>query len=205
MKRKKWTAKEDITEALLKFRDKRRWQLAWRRYILEKKPSAAYAPYFGLDVTGCREWIELQFTDGLTWDNFAKAWQFDHIVPITYFNFDDEQDLRLCWNFMNIRVEKIDLDKNRGNRIDILAAKPYFQHLYDTTHYAFCSKMIDKLSSIEMSTIESLPAIESFIINNKEKLDTTASLSQEEFENFNQGISLQNILLERAILKKFGG
>jgi hypothetical protein len=204
MERKKWTPKEEITDALLKFREKRKWQLALRRYILEKKAAAAYAPYFGLDVNGFRGWIELQFTEDLNWDNFAKTWQFDHIVPVTYFDFDNEEDLKLCWNFINIRVEKLELNKNRGNRIDVLAVKPYFQDLYDKTGYGFCLRMIHKLSQIEISNIESHPAIENFIINNIEHLENIATLSQDEFEKFNQGTSIKDILLEREILRKFG-
>jgi hypothetical protein len=64
--------------------------------------------------------------------------------------------------------------------------------------------MIEKLAIIEASNIESHPAIENFIINNKEHLENIATLSKEEFEKFNLGISLSDILLEREILRKFG-
>lgn len=204
MERKKWTPNLKVTDELLKFREKRKWQLALRRYVLEKKPAQAYAPYFGLDVEGFRQWIALQFTDELNWDNFATAWQFDHIVPVTYFDFSKEEDLVLCWNFINIRVERLELNKARGNRIDVLAVKPYFQDMYTKTGYKFCQKMIDKLAIIEVSNIESHPGIENFILKNKEHLEMIATLSREEFARFNQGISLKDILLEREILKKFG-
>lgn len=204
MERKKWTPKEEITDDLLKFREKRKWQLALRRYVLEKKASSFYAPYFGLDVNGFREWISIQFEGDLNWENFASSWQFDHIVPVTYFDFDNEEDLKLCWNFINIRVEKLESNKNRSNRIDILAAKPYFEQLYDKTGYPFCLKMVDKLELLVASNIKSKPEIEQFIISNKEYLQNIASLQQEEFERLNQGVSLSDILLEREILKKFG-
>lgn len=205
MERKKWTPKEEVTDALLKFREKRKWQLALRRYIMEKKAASFYAPYFGLDVNGFREWIELQFTDELNWDNFAQAWQFGHAVPVNYFDFEKEEDLRLCWNFINIRVESLDFNKSRGSAIDILAVKPYFQNLYNKTAYAPCLKMIEKLTQIEVSSRVSYPAIENFIINNKEHLENIATLSRDEFEQFNQGVSVKDILLEREILKRFGG
>ena len=205
MSRKKWTPNTEVTEALLIFREKRKWQLALRRYVIESKAAEAYAPYFGLDVNGFREWIELQFTEELNWDNFATAWQFDHIVPVTYFDFSTEDDLILCWNFINIRVERIEFNKNRGNRIDVFAVKPYFQDLYSRTGYAFCQKMIEKLAVIEVSNIESNPAIENFIIQNKEHLEMIATLNIEGFARFNQSVSIKDILLEREILKKFGG
>jgi hypothetical protein len=205
MQRKKWTAKTEVTKELLLFREKRKWQLALRRYVLEKMPAAGYATYFGLDINGFREWISLQFNDELNWDNFAVAWQFDHIVPVTYFDFSVEEELELCWNFINTRVEKLELNKNRGNRIDVLAVKPYFEDLYNKTGHIYCFKMIEKLEKIEVSNIISNPAIENFIINNKEHLTTLSTLSQDEFYRLNQGTTLKDILLEREIFKKFGG
>ena len=205
MTRKKWTPKSEITEALLKFREKRKWQLALRRYIIESKAAEAYAPYFGLDVLGFRQWIALQFTEGLNWENFASVWQFDHIVPVTYFDFANPDDLYLCWNFINIRVGEINLNKNPGNRIDVMAAKPYFLQLYNKTHYAFCHKMIEKLDQIAVSNIISEPAIENFINSNKGRLEMISTFNQEEFAKYNSGVSLNDIILEREILKKFGG
>ncbi len=204
MARKKWTAQEEVTDELLKFRKKRKWQQALRRYVLEKKAAANYAPYFGIDVNGFRQWFELQFIDGLNWDNFAKAWQFDHIVPVIYFDFNVEEDLKLCWNFINIRVEKVELNKNRGNRIDVMAVKPYFQDLYNKTNYSYCLKMLEKLTLIEVANIVSNPAIENFIIKNKEHFQIISTLDIEEFEKFNQGVPIKDILLEREILKKYG-
>jgi hypothetical protein len=196
--------KKELTPELKKFNEKRRWQIALRRYVLKKTAAAVYAPYFGIDINGFREWIELQFTPNLHWENFGKAWQFDHIVPTTYFDFENTEDLMLCWNFVNIRVEKLHLNKARGNRIDVLAVKPYFEDLYNRTGYVYCLKMIKKLTIIEVSNIESHPAIESFLINNKERLESIATLSVHEFEKFNHGVLIKDIFLEREILKKFG-
>ena len=204
MERKKWTAKSEITDSLLKFREKRKWQLALRRYVLEKNISATYAFYFGLGIEQFRKWIEIQFTEELNWENFGTAWQFDHIVPVAYFDFSIEDDLILCWNFINIRVERIEPNKNRGNRIDVMAVKPYFEALYGKTAYSLCLKMIDKISKIEVSNIVSEPAIESFIINHKEHLEIVSSFNKEEFNGLNMGMSLDDILLEREIIKKFG-
>lgn len=204
MARKKWTPQVDITEPLLKFREKRKWQLALRRYVLEKNISAGYAFYFGLSIEQFRMWIEIQFVEELNWENFGSAWQFDHIVPVAYFDFSVEDDLILCWNFTNIRVERIELNKTNGNRIDIVAARPYFEALYTKTGFSLCLKMIEKISKIEFSNIISEPAIEDFIIKNAEQLQIASSLNKEEFNQLNKGMSLKDILLEREIIKKFG-
>lgn len=204
MNRKKWTPKLEITDSLLKFREKRKWQLALRRYILEKNVSSGYAFYFGLGIDEFRKWIEIQFTGELNWENFGTAWQFDHIVPIAYFDFSKEEDLLLCWNFINIRVEKVELNEVRGKRIDVLAAKPYFEALYNKTGYSFCPKMISKINQLEASNISSEPAIEDFIIQNKGHLELISTLSKEEFSQLNMGKAIKDILLEREIIKKYG-
>jgi len=175
-----------------------------RRYIIERSPSEAYAPFFGLGIENFRKWIESQFEDGLNWASFGSLWQFDHIVPVTYFDFEKEDELKLCWNFINIRVEKLQLNKDSGNRIDVLAVKPYFQDLYNKTGYSLCQKMIDKINEVEVSNIESQPHLENFIIQNKEHLEQLGTLSNAEFNQLNKGVELKDILLEREILRKFG-
>ena len=203
MARKRWTPQEEVTDSLLKIREKRKWQLAYRRYVLEKLPSEAYAHYFGLDANTLRSWFECQFTGDLNWDNFGKAWQFDHIVPATYFDYSNEEDLYLCWSFINMRVEPLDSDKSKGNRIETMAVRSYFEDLFNKTRFDLCKKMLEKIKSIEEQNKQDHPAIEAFITQNKEKLETIASLTKEEFADLNAGTPLTDVLLEREILRKF--
>jgi len=203
-KRKKWTAREEVNDSLLKFREKRKWQVAFRRYVLERNISQNYALYFGLDIESYRKWIELQFNNELSWENFGTHWQFEHIIPVSYFDFSNEEDLKLCWNFINLRVEKTGVNQTGNNRIDIQGAKSYFEELYKKTNYHYCLKMVEKINSIQGPGIVSEPGLVDFINQNKEQFEKMASLSREEFINLNKGISLSDILLEREILRKFG-
>jgi len=202
MQRKRWTAQTEVTDSLKKFREKRKWQISLRRYVLERNRCSFYAPYFGLDIASFRNWIEIQFTGDMNWENFSKTWQFDHIVPVTYFDFDQETELRLCWNFTNIRVEKLHLNKNRGNRVNVLAAKAYFDILYQRTQYPICMEMVRKIEQIEISEIESGRHLEEFIVANKEFIDTISSFSSYEYDNLNKGAEIKDILAERAFLNR---
>jgi hypothetical protein len=195
---------EGVTEAQLKFREKRKWQLALRRYVIEQKANENYALYFGLDIKSFREWIEIQFTEDLNWESFAVKWQFDHIVPVAYFDFSIEEDLKLCWNFVNIRVEKIELNKARGNRVDVIAVKAYFETLYRNTNYFLCTRMLAKIDEIEVSNIVSEPKIEAFINARKADFEIMYTLTAAEFAQMNRGVPFNDVLLEREILRKFG-
>jgi hypothetical protein len=200
MERKKWTARENVTEAYQKFKDKRKWQLGLRRYILEKNPSQAYAPYFGLGIDDFRQWIEIQFTDELSWENFGTAWQFEHIIPLSYFDFNSEEDLRLCWNFINIGIEPTVTDRKK---IDLLTAMPYFEFLYARTGYGYCLKMVEKLNSVQSQDIVGTAHIEAFLRTNKQKIDEMKSFDASDFFNLNKGTPFGDILMEKAIFKKF--
>ena len=204
MARKKWTPQTEVTDTLIRLREKRKWQLGFRRYVLEKTPSEAYAPYFGLDIETLRSWFEIQFTEGIHWENFGKAWQFEHIVPASYFDYSNEDDLRLCWNFINLRVEKIDMDQNGGARTDLFSVKAYFTNLYSRTGLSICGKMLEKLEVIERSNLENNPGLESFILENRSRLENIASLTKEEFNRLNRNNTVEELLLEREILRKFG-
>lgn len=204
MARKKWTPQTEVNESTLQFREKRKWQIALRRYVLEKNKSSFYAPYFGVSIEKFREWIELQFSEELSWENFSDAWQFDHVVPVAYFDFSNEADLRLCWNFTNIRVEKVDRNK-AGNRMDVLAAKKYFAVLFQNTGYSVCRQMLEKITRIEVSQIASNTALESFIQQNKDFLESAQDFSPEDFDRLNAGMDYKSLLYEKEFLKKYGG
>lgn len=186
------------------FKLKRKWQIALRRYVLEKQASLAYAKYFGLPITLFREWIEMQFDSSTNWDNFSQNWQFDHIVPVAYFNFKNKRDLELCWNFTNIRVEKINLNRNRGHRVDVIAAKAYFSDIFNKTGYQLCQEMIQKIESIEISQINSNDVLESFIIKHFDTLTELSKFSESDFERINLGMSIEDLIAEAKMLARFG-
>jgi hypothetical protein len=203
MARKRWSPNTEITPTLLKFREKRKWQIALRRYVLEKTNCVPYAPYFGLDIENMRKWFEVQFGEGIGWSDFAKKWQFDHIIPVTYFDYSNDAELRLCWNFTNIRIEPFQRNKDRGHRLDVLAAKGYFEKLYKKTNYVVCRKLLDKIDLIELSTLISSKKQQQFIIDNKPYLDMIENYSAFEFELLNNGRSIAEVNKEIEFLKKF--
>ena len=201
MARKKWVQQTEITPSLLKLREKRKWQISFRRYVLEKNLCPQYAPFFGLDIEKLRKWFELQFKDGMGWDDFAKTWQFEHVIPVSYFNFADDADLKLCWNFLNIRIGL--LTKEKGNGLDGLASKRYFEGLYQKTQYKPCLMLLEKIDNLQQSEIPGSEKQCSFITENSSYLERTKNYSSLEFELLNSGRSIDEVSKEADFLKKF--
>lgn len=202
MARKKWEAKTDITPSLITFRAKRKWQIALRRYVLQNHPSIYYAPFFALDINTLRAWFENQFENGMCWENFSQEWQFDHVIPMAYFDFTDEEDLRLCWNFTNLRVEPVDLNRKRGQRVDVIASKAYFRELYNKTHYQPCLQLMQKIERIEVSELKTSQKQFDFILKHRSYLEMIENYTAFEFELLNRGRSVEDVNREIKFLKK---
>lgn len=181
-------------------KEKRKWQIAMRRYILEKQPSAQYAPYFGITVEGFRGWIAMQFIGDLSWENFGKQWQLEHIVPVQYFNLQEEEDQKLCWNFLNIRV------KNEAGPSQLhctgFASTHYFKEVYELTQLEIAGKMVQKL--LQLQAGEMPATVREYIQSHTETFQQWANLDGNSLWRINQGETLENILLEQSIVQKFG-
>jgi len=204
MARKSPVKKEDITPSLLKFREKRKWQINLRRYVIGQYPCPGYAPYFGLDIKNIRQWFEYQFGEGVNWESFGANWQFDHIIPVTYFDFSIEKDLKMCWNFTNLRVDLIQQNKDRGNRVDVLAARNYFRDLYEHTHYGICQQLLQKIDQIEVAEIISTSVQKQFIKEHLEYLKMIEGYSVFEFELLNSGRSIEEVKKEISFISTLG-
>ncbi len=58
--------------------------------------------YIFLSRTDFREYIEHQFLDGMEWENYCIEWEIDHIVPISLFDMEEVDDLKICWHYLNL-------------------------------------------------------------------------------------------------------
>lgn len=182
--------------------EKRKWQVAFRRFVLEGSPSEQYAPYFGLHRKALREWFESQFTGSQNWENFGPVWQFEHVIPVSLFDTSLESELKLCWSYLNIRVASLEED---GSLTDLSFAKAYFEKLYAETGFPEVVKFLSKIESITNNKNLGLTNKQlDFIQSNMKDLQAIPGFTKEEYAQYLETESAQAILTEREILKKFG-
>ena len=66
------------------------------------KGSARHSAFFGATPDAFRDYLESQFTEGMSWDNHEHSgWHVDHIIPISYFNLLDDTESKICFNWRN--------------------------------------------------------------------------------------------------------
>lgn len=199
MARKRWEAKGENTPELLQFREKRKWQTTFRRYVIEQSPCPTYAAYFGLDIKNIRLWFEQQFQEEMTWESFGKNWQFEHIIPLSLFDHSNDEDLRLCWNFINIRIQQMDPPATDH---PMLAAATYLQRLFEETKYPIAKALLEKVEKEQRSFLEQTTQQVQFLRNQEAYLKELANFHAFEFELINHGKSIDEVKAELALLRK---
>jgi hypothetical protein len=80
---------------------RRRMQHAVKAAGLDKK-CASTSELLGISPQGLKEWLEAQFTDGMTWEN-RSDWHVDHIIPCDAFDMTVETNQRICFWYKNLQ------------------------------------------------------------------------------------------------------
>lgn len=182
---------------------KRRWKIAMRRYVLNSFLGVQYAAHFGIDIRGFRNWIASQFYDGMSWDNFGDVWYLEFVVPVSYFDLNNDAELRLCMNFINVKVAKI-IGGKKDASLCVEKAVIYFTDIFKITKYQLSNDMAMKLSSMKSNTNAINNGMEKFLDLIKEDINRVHDFTSEEFVSLNEGMSIKDILFEKEMLKKFG-
>lgn len=58
----------------------------------------------GCTITEVKLYLESQFTEGMTWDNYGMyGWHIDHIKPCSSFDLTDPEQQKLCFHYTNLQ------------------------------------------------------------------------------------------------------
>jgi len=60
-------------------------------------------PLIGCTLLEFGAHLESQFQPGMTWENYGRVWQIDHIDGVTMFNLTSPEGVAACWHYTNLR------------------------------------------------------------------------------------------------------
>ena len=58
--------------------------------------------YLGCSHIFLRKWFDFLFEGGMSWDNFGE-WHIDHVIPCDSFDLTNEEHVKQCFSWKNIR------------------------------------------------------------------------------------------------------
>lgn len=63
-----------------------------------------FDPYLNCTGSHLKSWLESFFIEGMSWENMGMyGWHIDHHVPVRYFDYSVKDELRVCFNYQNLR------------------------------------------------------------------------------------------------------
>ncbi len=72
--------------------------------------------YLGCSISYLKKWLEYQFKEGLSWENYNK-WHIDHVIPCESFELSNKDEQSKCFNWSNLRPCYIEENLSKGAKI----------------------------------------------------------------------------------------
>jgi len=63
------------------------------------------------------EYLQAQFTPEMSWFNYGKVWNLDHIVPTSILDQFSQEEKFLCWHYLNTRPTTVKTNKSKSASI----------------------------------------------------------------------------------------
>jgi hypothetical protein len=68
----------------------------------DKYGTLKYEATLGCDIPTLKKWIEFNFEEGMSWDNWGAYWHLDHVIPCAHFNLKDAEQQMICFHWSNL-------------------------------------------------------------------------------------------------------
>lgn len=78
----------------------------------QKKGSAVKD--LGCSIEFLKQYLEAKFYAGMTWNNWGKIWELDHIIPLWKFDLTDREQFLIANNYENLQPLTVDKHKKKS-------------------------------------------------------------------------------------------
>ena len=71
----------------------------------------------GCSIEECRQHLESQFRDNMSWNNYGIVWHIDHIIPCSSFDFTNEEEQKICFNYKNLQPLLVEENLTKSDKM----------------------------------------------------------------------------------------
>jgi|SRR5208282_94173 len=61
-----------------------------------------YEEIIGCNKLDLEKYIANKLRDNMTFDNYGE-WEIDHIIPVSSFDFNEKENIMICFNYKNLQ------------------------------------------------------------------------------------------------------
>jgi hypothetical protein len=106
-------AKEDIIYKIINNLARRATKELKKKKIKRK---LSHSKLIGCSASELKEHLEKLFKKKMSYDNYGK-WEVDHKIPISSFNFENENEVEECFHYTNLQPLWQKENRKKGNKI----------------------------------------------------------------------------------------
>jgi hypothetical protein len=80
------------------------------------------------------KWLESQFDEKMTWDNYGAYWVIDHVKPCKAYDLTDDTQVSECFHWKNLRpLEKVE-NAEKSDKVlpDVIASHRILADKYES-------------------------------------------------------------------------
>jgi len=97
-----------------------------------KGKNTSYQEIIGCDIEFLKNWLEFRFNENMNWKNFGSYWQIDHIIPINSFNFENENDCKICFHWTNLQPLESQINRIKSDKLQL---HYYFNNIVNVNRF----------------------------------------------------------------------
>jgi hypothetical protein len=71
--------------------------------ILGGKKDVGALALLGCSAQQLRSYLQAQFAQGMSWNNFGTYWHADHVIPLAWFDLSDTNQQRWAFHYTNLQ------------------------------------------------------------------------------------------------------
>ena len=74
--------------------------------------------YLDCDINFLKMWLESNFSENMTFENYGKYWQVDHVIPCAKFNLTNDDEIAHCFRWTNLQPLTIKENLSKHDNIN---------------------------------------------------------------------------------------
>ena len=75
-----------------------------------------------MELPEFRIYIQGQFSQGMTWENYGQVWHLDHVIPCASFDLSDPEQQKICFHWSNYQPLFVLDNLRKGARLENVAS-----------------------------------------------------------------------------------
>jgi hypothetical protein len=108
-----------------------------RRYVrariynsLKRNKTKNTIKYLGCNIKEYIAWISYEI-DYYTFENYGKEWHIDHVIPLSRFNLEDEEQQLIAFNWRNTMPLSVKENLSKNNKLILPQIEAHFKKLIE--------------------------------------------------------------------------